>query len=102
MEESVRPILDESSAYYLLGFQTSDVKPDGRFHLITVKVNRPDVQVRTRKGYYADAVTAAGHATEGAGSLEAVSGGLLPVGYLLGGLFVALGAGRLTLARRSG
>jgi hypothetical protein len=24
------------------------------------------------------------------------------VGYLLGGLFVALGAGRLTLARRSG
>ena len=59
-EESVRPILDESSAYYLLAFQASDVKPDGRFHPITVKVNRPDVQVRTRKGYYADAVTPGG------------------------------------------
>ena len=58
-EESVRPILDESSAYYLLAFQTSDVKPDGSFHPITVKVNRPDVQVRTRKGYYADAVMTA-------------------------------------------
>jgi hypothetical protein len=30
----------------------------------------------------------------------AAGGGVL--GYLLGGLFVALGAGRLTLARRSG
>jgi hypothetical protein len=77
-EASVRPILEESSAYYLLGFQTSDVKTDGRFHPITVKVNRPDVQVRTRKGYYADAITAAGRATEGPGSLEAVSRGLLP------------------------
>jgi VWFA-related protein len=77
-EASVRPILEESSAYYLLGFQTSDVKTDGRFHPITVKVNRPDVQVRTRKGYYADAVTAAGRVPEGAVSLEAVSRGLLP------------------------
>ena len=73
-EASVRPILEESSAYYLLGFQTSDVKTDGRFHPITVKVNRPDVQVRTRKGYYADAVTAAGPATEG----PAVAGSRLP------------------------
>jgi VWFA-related protein len=56
-EESVRPILEESSAYYLLAFQVSDTKPDGRFHPITVKVNRPDVQVRTRKGYYADVVS---------------------------------------------
>jgi VWFA-related protein len=76
-EASVRPILEESSAYYLLGFQTSDVKADGRFHPITVKVNRPDVQVRTRKGYYADAVTAALPAATPAVSLEAVSRGLL-------------------------
>ena len=58
-EKSVRPILEESSAYYLLAFQASDVKSDGKFHPITVKVNRPDVQVRTRKGYYADAITPA-------------------------------------------
>ena len=48
-EESVRPILDESSAYYLLAFEAPDVKPDGAFHPVTVKVNRPDVQVRTRR-----------------------------------------------------
>ncbi len=75
-EASVRPILDESSAYYLLAFQTADIKRDGRFHPITVKVNRPDVQVRTRKGYYADPVAAA--VAPGGTTLEAVSRGLLP------------------------
>jgi VWFA-related protein len=74
-EQSVRPILDESSAYYLIAFQTSNVKRDGRFHPVTVKVNRPDVQVRTRKGYYAEPVAPAGDAPL---SLEALSRGLLP------------------------
>ena len=78
-EESVRPILDESSAYYLLAFEASDVKRDGRFHPITVKVNRPGVQVRTRKGYYADSIDPAATADSGATvSLEALSRGLLP------------------------
>ena len=77
-ERSVRPILDESSAYYLLAFQSSDVKRDGRFHPITVKVNRPDVQVRTRRGYYADPVAPAAADTAAAVSLEALSRGLLP------------------------
>jgi VWFA-related protein len=75
-QEAVVPILDESSAYYLLAFQ-SDPKPDGRFHPITVKVNRPGVVVRTRSGYYAEP------ATSGAGAgamdvLDQVSRGLLP------------------------
>ena len=76
-ETSVGPILDESSAYYLLAFQSSDVKRDGRFHAITVRVNRPDVQVRTRRGYYADPVAPAADTTSPI-SLEAVSRGLLP------------------------
>jgi VWFA-related protein len=74
-EASVGPILDESSAYYLLGFQATGGKSDGRFHPITVKVNRPDVQVRTRNGYYADAGKPA---AEPLPSLDAVSRGLLP------------------------
>ena len=77
-EESVRPILEESSAYYLLAFQTSDVKPDGKFHPITVKVNRPDVQVRTRRGYYADAVMTADALASSTTSLEAVARAVLP------------------------
>ena len=76
-QDSVRPILDESSAYYLLAFEATDVKADGRFHPIMVKVNRPGVQVRTRAGYYADAVTSARGDAAGA-SLEALSGALLP------------------------
>ena len=77
-EKSVRPILEESSAYYLLAFQTSDVKSDGKFHPITVKVNRPDVQVRTRKGYYADAITRADRVADTSVSLEAIARELLP------------------------
>ena len=81
-EKSVRPILDESSAYYLLAFQTSDVKRDGRFHQITVKVNRPDVQVRTRRGYYADPVAPAAADAATTLSLDALARGLLPDGGL--------------------
>jgi len=77
-EQSVRPILEESSAYYLLAFQTSDVKPDGKFHPITVRVNRPGVQVRTRRGYYAHAVMTDDALTSSTVSLEAVARALLP------------------------
>ena len=77
-EESVRPILDESSAYYVLAFEASDVKRDGRFHPITVRVNRPGVQVRTRKGFYAESVVPASSTPAAVVSLEAVSQGLLP------------------------
>jgi VWFA-related protein len=76
-EESVRPILEESSAYYLLAFQASAVKPDGRFHPIAVKVNRPDVEVRTRKGYYADAAMLRHAGTDAPVPLEQISRGLL-------------------------
>jgi len=77
-EESVRRILDESSAYYLLAFEAPDVKPDGRFHPVTVKVNRPNLQVRTRKGYYADAVTSSRTVDWANASLDELSRGLLP------------------------
>jgi len=43
----------ESSSYYLIGFQSSDVATGGKFHKIEVKVGRAGVDVRTRNGYFA-------------------------------------------------
>ena len=45
-------ILRENGAYYLLGYASPNLKADGRLRRITVRVNRPDVTVRARSGYY--------------------------------------------------
>lgn len=50
---ALRRIGRESRMYYLLGYLPSDVRADGKFRHITVRVARPDVQVRARKGYFA-------------------------------------------------
>ena len=46
-------IVEDNSAYYVLGYHPAELKQDGKFHEISVKVKRPGVQVRARKGYYA-------------------------------------------------
>jgi VWFA-related protein len=43
---------DDSSVYYLLGYQP-EKPPDGGWHKLEVKVARPGVQVRARRGYRA-------------------------------------------------
>src|SRR5580693_4096424 len=45
----------DTSAYYVLGFRSSDVRRDGRYRKLTVKINRPDVKLEYRPGYYAPA-----------------------------------------------
>jgi hypothetical protein len=50
---AMKQIVLDSSAYYLLGYSTTLATPDGKFHEIDVKVNRPGTQVRHRKGYWA-------------------------------------------------
>jgi VWFA-related protein len=44
-------IVRENSSYYVLGYYPPDPKRDGRFRKIEVKVNRPGLEVRARKGY---------------------------------------------------
>ena len=46
-------IAAESRVYYLLGYKSTDTKRDGKFRKIEVTVNRRDVTVRARPGYYA-------------------------------------------------
>jgi len=53
LEGGMKQIVKDSSAYYLLGYNSSQAPSDGRFHEIKVKVKRPGVQVRARKGYWA-------------------------------------------------
>jgi VWFA-related protein len=52
MERGVRALLDESASYYYLGVERPAARRDGEFHPIRVRVNRPGLDVRTRKGFY--------------------------------------------------
>ena len=49
----MRQITRDASAYYLIGYNSSQAPSDGKFHEIKVRVKRPGVQVRARKGYWA-------------------------------------------------
>jgi VWFA-related protein len=50
---SVRTAIDDGRSSYVLSYYPTHGKWDGQFREISVKVNRPDVQVRSRKGYFA-------------------------------------------------
>ena len=45
----------DTEAYYILGFHSSDPRRDGVFRHLTIKLNRSDVRLEYRPGYYAPA-----------------------------------------------
>ncbi len=53
LDAGLKQVIRDSSAYYLLGYNTSNTTADGKFHEIKVRVRRPGVQVRARRGYWA-------------------------------------------------
>jgi VWFA-related protein len=53
LREAFGKILAENSSYYLLGYYSNDTRRDGRFRKLQVRVKRPGVSVRARRGYAA-------------------------------------------------
>ena len=53
LSEAFARIVRENSTYYVLGFYPSNERRDGRFRKLEVRVKRPGVQVRARRGYIA-------------------------------------------------
>lgn len=51
MREAFKNIVEELGTQYTLGYQPATNAKDGKWHSIELKISKPDVQVRTRKGY---------------------------------------------------
>jgi VWFA-related protein len=62
-------IVRDASAFYLLGYHTS-APVDGKWHKISVKVNKPGVEVHARQGYFAPSVQQMVEAREKAAEAE--------------------------------
>lgn len=45
----------DTSAYYAIGFRSSNQARDGKYRKLTIKINRPGVKLEYRPGYYAPA-----------------------------------------------
>jgi Ca-activated chloride channel homolog len=53
MREAFKNIVAELGRQYTLAFQPPDAKMDGKWHTIELKLNKPELTARTRKGYNA-------------------------------------------------
>jgi hypothetical protein len=63
-------IIRENSAYYVLGYYPTNDRRDGRFRKIEVRVTRPGLTVRARKGYQAPRGKAPARAAEASGGVS--------------------------------
>jgi VWFA-related protein len=53
LDAGLKRISDDLTSYYLLGYTSTNGKLDGRFRTLKVRVKRPGVEVRARRGYRA-------------------------------------------------
>lgn len=53
IKQGVALAMDDSVAYYTIGYYPDDKKWDGKYRSIKVKVNRDGTEARYRKGYFA-------------------------------------------------
>jgi Ca-activated chloride channel family protein len=58
LDEMYEKVLDEIKAQYTIGYQSNDLRADGRWRDVEIRVVRPELKgakVRTRRGYFAPA-----------------------------------------------
>ncbi len=53
LSTGLKQVVRDTSAYYLVGYNSSRATSDGKFHRIDVRLKRDGLQVRARKGYWA-------------------------------------------------
>jgi VWFA-related protein len=76
-DNAVHQIINDAGTYYVIGYRPQS-PPDGKFHRVDVRVTRPGVLVRARRGYLATlrpAVTTAAAAAPEPGAAATVAPG---------------------------
>jgi VWFA-related protein len=53
LRSQLRRIADDLTSYYLLGYRSTNGKPDGQYRAIKVRTSRSGVEIRARHGYKA-------------------------------------------------
>ena len=53
LDKGLRRISDDLTSYYLIGYYSTNTKLDGGYRALKVRVTRPGVSVRARRGYRA-------------------------------------------------
>jgi hypothetical protein len=53
LRKQLRRVADDLTSYYLMGYYSTNSKPDGKFRSIKVRSKRPGIEVRARRGYNA-------------------------------------------------
>lgn len=48
-------VQNDTASYYVLGFHSTDTARDGRYRKLEIRIDRPDVKLAYRAGYYAPA-----------------------------------------------
>ncbi|MGH9865374.1 MAG: VWA domain-containing protein, partial [Candidatus Acidiferrales bacterium] len=53
LSKAFRQVQQDTSGYYLIGYSTSNTKPDGSWRRVTLKLKIPGARLRYRTGYFA-------------------------------------------------